>query len=512
MTFIPALHGIVSTANSSSATLGAAGEFLGTAEDVSKYETIHISVKSNQDSAAAGVKFEFSSNGTNWDIIKGFTYFASDTAFEREIKAASQFFRVRYTTVLSQGTFRLQTTFKLAAKEKREEKFEFPKNFSTAPSFRDEPEKHLLFSCDNTSGKNLRIKYEETTGTANIETFGFSPFIRLSVTGVGTAMRRSRSRIPYVTGSKLFIQMTGTLNHSVTNGADVASQIGYMDDTEGYFFQYLNNTLSINRKSSQGGNLSIPQSEWNVNPLGGVNGIPTFTPNLMQVFWIEFGWGDMGIVKCGIMYKGQYVTLHVFNELNLTSTPAITSGSQYIMYRIESAGNTGRMIDLAQSAHVYGSMPVGKPFSINRGTTTVPITATREPVLTLRMKAGSKAVAQLRDISIMSSSNGNILMELYRYTDTAVASVLNNTSFVSADSDSDVEYNIAATSLLSLVGGTLITSKYFSNNIDTGSLEKYFNSAEFSVTNGEPDLMVICTSSVGGTENVIAGANWVEFT
>lgn len=511
MTFIPALHGIVSTTNSSSSTLGAAGEFLGTAEDVSKYETIHVFVKANQNSAAAGVKFEFSSDGTNWDIIKGFSYFSSDV-FEREIKVSSQFFRVRYTTVLSQSTFRLQTTFKLAAKEKREEKFEFPQDFSTAPSFRTESEKHILFSCDNTSGRNLRIKYEETTGSANIDTFGFSPFIRLNVTGVGVAMRRSRSRISYVTGSKLFIQMTGTLDHSVANGADVTSQIGYMDDTEGYFFQYLNNTLSINRKSSQGGNLSIDRSDWNVNPLGGVNGIPTFTPSLMQTFWIEFGWADMGIVKCGIVYKGQYITLHVFNELNLSSTPAITTGTLYITYRIESLGNTGRMIDLAQSAYIYSSMPVGKPFSINRGTASIPITSTRYPILTLRMKAGSSAVARLQDISVISTSNGNILMELYRFTDTAVASVLDNTAFVSADSDSDVEYNTAATSLLSLVGGTLITSKYFANNIDTGSLEKYFNSAEFSVTNGEPDLMVICTSSVGGAENVTAGANWVEFT
>jgi hypothetical protein len=100
---------VVSTNNSSIATLGIAGVFTGTSEDVSNYSEVRVSVISDQSSAVNGLSIQFSKDGTNWDFTDTYTV-TGGTANTFVSPRYAQFFRIVYTNGgVAQTSFRLST-------------------------------------------------------------------------------------------------------------------------------------------------------------------------------------------------------------------------------------------------------------------------------------------------------------------------------------------------------------------------------------------------------------------
>lgn len=100
---------VVSTANSSTATLLSGAAFTGTSEDVTTYAEMRVSIFADQASATDGLSFQQSSNGTNWDITDVYTISAS-TGATFVVPRQAKFFRIVYTNgATNQGVFRLQT-------------------------------------------------------------------------------------------------------------------------------------------------------------------------------------------------------------------------------------------------------------------------------------------------------------------------------------------------------------------------------------------------------------------
>ncbi len=104
------INGKVSTANSSTATLGVSGVFTGTGEDVTAYSTITVFMDSD---VSGTLSMQFSTDNTNWDRAKVVPLdidLASGSVHTLEV--VSQYFRIVYTNGTSgQGHFRLQTIF-----------------------------------------------------------------------------------------------------------------------------------------------------------------------------------------------------------------------------------------------------------------------------------------------------------------------------------------------------------------------------------------------------------------
>lgn len=100
---------ILSTVNSTSTVLGGGATFTGTAEDVSKFRSVVVNAYASHASASNGLKLQFSSDGTNWDIERAFTLAADDG--EHYISPVlARYFRVVYTNGATlQTSFRLQT-------------------------------------------------------------------------------------------------------------------------------------------------------------------------------------------------------------------------------------------------------------------------------------------------------------------------------------------------------------------------------------------------------------------
>ena len=101
---------VVDSTNSSSTPLGISGVFTGTATDVLEFSAITVNIDSDEDSAADGIQLQLSSDGTNWDSSRDFTYTAANNGSAFQLATVAQFFRVVYTNGgTGQGTFRLQT-------------------------------------------------------------------------------------------------------------------------------------------------------------------------------------------------------------------------------------------------------------------------------------------------------------------------------------------------------------------------------------------------------------------
>lgn len=103
---------VVDSVNSSTSQLGASASFApGSGTDVSGFSAVAVTVHSDVDSAADGMRFEFSMDNTNWDDVYKFNLDASSSQTRRfQFPVCAQYFRVNYingTSATSQ--FRVQT-------------------------------------------------------------------------------------------------------------------------------------------------------------------------------------------------------------------------------------------------------------------------------------------------------------------------------------------------------------------------------------------------------------------
>jgi len=103
--------GVVSTNNSSTATLAGDAVFTGVGDDVSNFSSVSILYKSDVAAATSGLSIEFSQDNSNWDVqLVG--DLGAKTFQVHALKPAAQYFRVVYTNGSSaQSFFRLQCIF-----------------------------------------------------------------------------------------------------------------------------------------------------------------------------------------------------------------------------------------------------------------------------------------------------------------------------------------------------------------------------------------------------------------
>jgi uncharacterized lipoprotein YbaY len=106
---------VISTVNSTTAALGNAAVFTGTAEDVSLRDAVTVLVVADQASATNGLSLEFSSDGTNWDHKYQYTV-AANVGASYVLPVEAKFFRAVYTNgATPQGAFRLQTISRIGS-------------------------------------------------------------------------------------------------------------------------------------------------------------------------------------------------------------------------------------------------------------------------------------------------------------------------------------------------------------------------------------------------------------
>jgi len=501
----------ISRNNSTNAILTSGSVFLGSFEDVTAYNTIVIKIASDVDSALLGVKLEFSHNGSDFDHIESFTHTGSTSYIKQEIKGV--YFRLRYTNGGTNQTYmRCQVKFIEGIYTHAGDtivSFDEASTDSFGRLRTSNPQ--TILSNNLILGKNPLNNYELITGSATSVYNINSSSVTLATTG-GSVERCSRKRSIYQPGKSLLVMITGNLN-SASNGSNVVTRIGHYDNLSGHYFQYTAGVLSIVERTSVSGstvNTVVNQGSWNLDSNG-----YNIDASKNNIFWFNIQWLGTGSVNCGIIVDGVEITLHRFRHGNLLQTAYMQTASLPPFYEISSGGDSGSMECVCYTSISEGGFPpIGNLFSVNSGATDKTVNTTPQCLLALRVTSTanfSKITAIIKHIHVMCTSTANSLVEIFIFHDTADTAVLTGQSWVSANAESGVEYDISSTAFTA-TGGNLIDSYYISNKSD--SIGQVAGDNDYLTSNpaGVSDLYCITVRSLTAqNEDYFCAVNWGEY-
>jgi hypothetical protein len=230
--------------------------------------------------------------------------------------------------------------------------------------------------------------------------------------------------------------MTGVLNAN-DNDDETISRIGYFDENNGLFYEYSDGNYSIVKRKNTNELTTITRNNWD-DPLDGTgpSGVNIdLTKNV--IYYIEFAYLGVGIVKMGIIYSGTLYIAYTFKHTDLTY-PYIVSPNLPIRWEITSSGGSGQLICTCGSVQSEGGYNIiGNPFSIGAGyiyNETIPsfsidsATTSMQYVMSIRLKPTNRKIVKFVSLSILCASNSSAIYSLYRIRSPSSIPVTPNTA------------------------------------------------------------------------------------
>lgn len=299
-----------------------------------------------------------------------------------------------------------------------------------------------------------------TSGTANTQYQTNESVIDMNVgTTSGDKCYRETKRVfAYQPGKSLLIMNTFVMNAQKTN---LRQRVGYFNTQNGIFFENDGADNYLVLRSYTTGSVverRIAQADWNADKFNGTGfssqsghldrGILDITK--ANIFWIDIEWLGVGDVRCGFVVDGLMVPAHVFHNDNLSTTTYMTTAMLPIRYEIENTGTTASASKMKQICSTVvsegGYTLEGKARSVSIPITSpkdLPTAGTFTPILSIRLKDSFKdAIAILKDMEFFGVTNNTS----YRYK-IIVGGTLTGASWVSAETDSPIEYDLTASAV-----------------------------------------------------------------
>lgn len=299
-----------------------------------------------------------------------------------------------------------------------------------------------------------------TSGTANTEHQVNQSVVDINVgTASGDKCYRETKRVfAYQPGKSLLIMNTFVMNAQKTN---LRQRVGYFNSQNGVFFENNGTSNYIVLRSYVSGSVvetRVAQADWNVDKFDGTGfSSQSSHPdrgNLditkANIFWIDVEWLGVGDVRCGFVVDGLMVPAHIFHNDNLSTTTYMTTAILPVRYELENTGITASASKMKQICSTVvsegGYTLEGKARSISIPITSpkdLPTAGTFTPVISIRLKDSFKdALAILKDIEFFGITNNTS----YRYK-IIIGGSLTGASWVSAGTDSPIEYDITASAV-----------------------------------------------------------------
>lgn len=500
--------------NSTFITLQSNESFIGTVENCSNYETIHVDVYSDVDSSNCGLKVYFGLfSENNYDFTISYTIYGGISK-NLIIPIKGRYYKIIYINGNSQQTvFRLQTFLSINNNIETIVKFNdtILDNFGKLRTSNMYP----LLDCMNIFEKNYFKEDEYITGTGVINN-PTNAMLQMTVSGIGRAIRQSRIYTTYQPGKSFLIYLTGVIKNS-NNDPNIYCRLGYYDENDGIYFESYNDTIYLVIRNSSSGSVidtKVPQNEWNVDPMNGTgsSGINIdFTKFL--IYSINFSWLGAGVVRFGIFYSGQHYIVHTFRHNNINS-PYMKTPNLPVRYEIKSDGAySGELLKACYSVNSEdGYDLIGNIFSI--GNNSKAISKTNTYIMAIRLKPNSHKLVRLQNITLMCSTKGDVQYGIY-------LSLSPNSDIVTDSNwtnitNSYVQYDISGTAVNSS-NSILLYQGYFSTliNIETRRLSD--SGDPIYLTNGididthRTDYLFIVAKSVNqNSETIYTTLNWIE--
>lgn len=349
--------------------------------------------------------------------------------------------------------------------------------------------------------------------------------VELSVTTTsGSKVYRETTKVfPYLPGKSLLVMTTFVMSSAKAN---LRQRLGYYGDQNGMFLE-LDGTggtvLSFVERSYVSGSVvdtKINQSSWNYDKMDGTGPSKmTLDITKAQILWMDIEWLGLGTVRMGFVIDGKFILCHQFHHANLITSTYITTASLPLRYEIENTGTTSGSSILKQICSTVISEG-GYELRGLQQAVSIPITAARTtstagtyyPIISIRLKASPNfldAIVILTALSLLGTGNG------VNYNWKVIASGTTTAgTWVSAGSDSAVEYNITGTSF---ANGRTLASGYFSaSNQSTTSVDILkealfkFQLERNTFTSTAFELTLAVASDGGGS--VFASVDWEEIS
>jgi hypothetical protein len=376
----------------------------------------------------------------------------------------------------------------------------------------------LFDSSHRFSDNGLWSTETATGGTASFNSSqGLVDLVVTSVSG-SEVVRETTKVFSYQPGKSLLVLSTFAMSTPKTN---LRQRVGYYGVNNGYYLEENNTTVSFVERSFVTGsviNTPVSQANWNVDPMdgSGPSGI-TLDLTKSQILFMDLEWLGVGTVRIGFVINGNFYVCHKFHHANIITSTYITTASLPLRYEITNTGNTSGSSTLKQICssvlseggyELNGlqqaiSIPINNPRTLGTA-------GTFYPVISLRLKSSRlDGIVILSALSIMPISTGNFNWQV------VATGTTTGGSWISAGSNSSVEYNITGTSF---TGGRILASGFFNSSNQAASQVDILKEALFKFQlerNGltsTPFELTMIIASDGGSDTLVASMDWEEIS
>jgi hypothetical protein len=371
----------------------------------------------------------------------------------------------------------------------------------------------------------------KTSGTNSNVTFNINQAKAILQVGTGPndfTIHQSRMYHHYMPGkSQLTFQSFNFTGYRIGTN----KRIGLFDDYNGIFFEQSGDgTLSFVLRNNVSGTVydqRITQNNWNIDKCNG-SGISQFNLDTTktQLFTADFQWLGVGRLRAGFVHDGESIIAHEFYNSN--NKPTVYWSNPNLPVRCEirnyaAAVGTDTMDQICATVMSEGGYnEAGVDFSARNLTARSVPTASQLPLVAIALKTGyygkpNRSVVRPNMANIYTATDA-ITYELWRIPSTG--QIVGGT-WVSANDESVVQYNISATSV-NFTSGMLVDAAYciaggqgagkFSSQsqIQTlSSAKRGYISQNIDSTNS--NVFVIVGSGIGNNaSNTFASLQWRE--
>lgn len=338
--------------------------------------------------------------------------------------------------------------------------------------------------------------------------------VDLSVTTTsGSLVYRETTKVfAYLPGKSLLVMTTFVMSAAKAN---LRQRVGYFGSSNGMYLELDgvgSNVLSLVERSSVSGSVTetkVSQNNWNYDKMNGAgpSGM-TLDITKAQILWMDIEWLGLGTVRMGFVIDGKFILCHQFHHANLITSTYITTASLPLRYEIENTSTTASSSTLKQICSTVISeggyelrglqQAVNIPITAPRSTSTA---GTYYPIVSIRLKSSPNnldGIVILTALAILGTGNG------VNYNWRVVASGTTTAgTWVSAGTDSSVEYNITGTSF---AGGRILASGYTNSSNQSSATIDILKEALFkfqlernTFTSTAFELTLIVASDGGGS-------------
>ena len=349
------------------------------------------------------------------------------------------------------------------------------------------------------------------------------------------AIHQTKQYHNYMPGKSQLIKSTINFYNATAN---VTKRTGYFDANNGiYFEQTGNGILNIVLRTDTSGTITerrVPQTEWNIDTCntsitGNVTAnVGSFNMDISntQIFWTDFQWLGVGRVRTGFVYNGELIVAHEFYNSNFLPTVYMSNPNLPVRCEIRNTGATaGAYFDQICSCVVSegGYVESGIDWAVTSGSNTRTATAnTNVPIIAIRLKNSfrsypNRVTVRMGNINLYAE-NFPAYWKLVKLANVGGLTLANST-WVSVNSDSAVEYNITGTAITGgdemdngIVGTTSpgVSAKGTGTSPINNPSNAKKNFIAQNIASSNSEVFVVVASGIKGNADLWAGIQWRE--